>query len=264
MSTTDISEPATGERTSLIGRTLQILEVFEDEQPLVLGEIVRRTGLPKATAFRLVMSLVEVGYIERAHRGFRLGRKVHALGLVGSPYRPLVTLMRPHTERLFELVREPVTLQILDDNNVVRYIDTVRDMRCSMPSFRLGGAFGFRKNPHATAGGKVLLANSSSARLEALLAEELEGLTRRTITDPTVLREHLKLARERGYALSLGESRDGWISLAAPVFNGDGECMAAISVVGTMQMNVKTVLPLVDAAAKSATRALALEAASGG
>lgn len=41
---------------------------------------------------------------------------------------------------------------------------------------------------------------------------------RYTITDPAVLREHLMIVRERGYAVSQDECLIGFSSVAAPIF----------------------------------------------
>ena len=86
---------------------------------------------------------------------------------------------------------------------------------------------------HASGIGKALLAGYDSARLDAfLLSADLQRFTDRTLTSPEALRENLRLARERGFALDDEERTIGMRCVAAPIFNAHGEAIAGISVSG--------------------------------
>lgn len=238
-------------RESVVERTFTIIGAFSDDRVLTLGEIVLRTGLPKPTVYRLAMSLVATGYLEHTARGFRLDSKFYALGQRVSPYKRLTRIARPHLERLFEVVHEHVTLQVMTDDLAVMRLEYVRDARCAMP--RRGGVV-FWTYPHATAGGKVLLAHGPQHRLDTLLAQPLVRRTPKTITDPDQFREHLARVRENGHALSIEESRPGWVTVAAPVLDVDGEAAAAVSIVATTELDVKSVVSHVMKAAQTISR----------
>jgi DNA-binding IclR family transcriptional regulator len=80
---------------------------------------------------------------------------------------------------------------------------------------------------HATAGGKILLGHRAAWR-DDVLAGPLPRITARTLTDPDALRADAHAACSRGYALEDGEWRPRVRAVAAPVFDGTGEAVAAL------------------------------------
>jgi IclR family acetate operon transcriptional repressor len=82
---------------------------------------------------------------------------------------------------------------------------------------------------HASATGKALLAWRGVWR-EDVLASPLERSTRRTLVDPDAIRREGAVARTRGYATEDGEWRPGLRAVAAPVFVGAGDALAALGV----------------------------------
>ena len=64
------------------------------------------------------------------------------------------------------------------------------------------------------------------------LPRELPELTEWTIIDRTELEEDLERVSSRGYALAVEELEIGLHAVAAPVFDGQGACVAAVSVSG--------------------------------
>jgi DNA-binding IclR family transcriptional regulator len=85
---------------------------------------------------------------------------------------------------------------------------------------------------HATSSGKVLLAYADDATVTEVLDAGLERFTDYTVTDPGALREELAGVRGRDWASCSQELEVGLNSVAAPVFSGDGEMIAAVSVSG--------------------------------
>ena len=74
----------------LIGRAFAVLAAFDDQRLSVsLGDLARRTGLPKGSLHRLCAQLVQQGAIERTAHGYRLGFRLFELGSrVAAPKRP--------------------------------------------------------------------------------------------------------------------------------------------------------------------------------
>ena len=88
-----------------------------------------------------------------------------------------------------------------------------------------------RRRPlYAGAPGRVLLAFAPAPVLEAVLAEDLVRLTRRTPTE-TELRASLGDIVMTGMATSEGELIEGSVALAAPVFREDG-IVGALGLIG--------------------------------
>lgn len=85
---------------------------------------------------------------------------------------------------------------------------------------------------HATGLGKAMLAYSPAEVVAARVAAGLPALTPRTIVTPGLLARELSSIRERGVALDREESTVGLLCAAAPVLDGDGHVVGAISVSG--------------------------------
>ena len=83
---------------------------------------------------------------------------------------------------------------------------------------------------HSTGMGKILLAGMESAEVRRILAGELEAYTPHTITKPGALRRELAKVRRCGYALDREEITRGIVCVAAPIRNGEGDTVAAISI----------------------------------
>ena len=79
--------------------------------------------------------------------------------------------------------------------------------------------------------GKVLLAYQPDAVIDQVIATKgLPGLTERTITNPVAFRAHLRSVRAEGWAVNAGEEEPGIGCVAAPIWNHQGEVVAALSI----------------------------------
>ena len=170
----------------------------------------------------------------------------------------------PILRDLAEKTKQTAHMVILDRNEVV-YIEKIETQQ-QAGGLKMASRVGSRNPVHSSAVGKVLLSYSSDEVVEDSLKEA--GLPRRTantITDPDVFREHLKLVRKQGYAMDDEENEKGIRCLGAPIFDGSGRPVAAISVSGSVfQMTKKFVQDVVKkevtAAAAEISRRLGFQA----
>jgi len=96
---------AGGTRTagrSVLDGALAVLGAFSDDRPeLTLGDIGAATGLPSATAYRLVAELVAWGALERVARGrYRIGLRLWQLGSLAPVARDLRDAALPSMQDL--------------------------------------------------------------------------------------------------------------------------------------------------------------------
>src|ERR1700749_1595363 len=78
------NEPA----ISMLDRSAMLLLAFRPSGGgMTLAELCRSTGIPKATAHRLVAELVKWGLLERSGQRLRLGVRVFELGQLGPRER---------------------------------------------------------------------------------------------------------------------------------------------------------------------------------
>lgn len=213
---------------SIIERVSTILDCFTQlDTTIPLSELARRTGLPKATTWRLTRELVEHGFLEQHPAGFALGLRFFELGEAAVRPRSLRRLTRARMEHLRQQTGHTVHLAVLDGYDVV-YIDILHSRTTPKLPSRVGG----RVPAHATAVGKALLAFSRSEFADTIIARGLDPVGPRTITDPLALREALALVRAEGFAVEREESAPGVACVAVPVIVAPGEPVAAMSVSG--------------------------------
>lgn len=214
---------------TVLGKVMTVLGAFgPDDRSLPLAEVVRRTGLPKSTAHRLLNDLVQVRLVERdEHGGHRLGGQLFELGMRASVERRLLEVAVPFLQDLYERTHETVHLGVLEGSEVV-YVSKIGGHRQAQAPSRIGG----RMPLHCTAIGKVLLAHGTDDLWRTVTADGLERRTPRTITAPGVLRQQLDRVVETGAAFEHEESAVGLVCVAAPVLSAEDRPVAAVSVSG--------------------------------
>lgn len=216
-------------RVQSLARSLDLLEAVGAEE-LGLVEIAGRTGLVPSTAYRLLSTLIDRGYITRsAETGrFRLGPKLVELAAVARHDNERLRLaVRPHLRALRDASDETANLVVRDGLCIV-YVDQVESAR----AVRMFTTIGRRAPLHATGGGKAITAFGPPELLTELLAGGLERLTQHTLATPAKLRSDLGRVRERGYAIDDQEFEDGVICVAAPIRGAGQATVAAASVSG--------------------------------
>lgn len=196
-------------------------------------ELSRRLGIGKSTAHRLLHTLAEERLLERdpATGAYRLGLAMYELGNAVSMHTDLHEACTPVLDDLRNATRETVQVAVLDGREVV-YVER----RESPHTLRLFGRIGHRNAAHCTSTGKVLLAWLPAHALRELLEGwDLPAHTPYTITDRAVFLSQLEDVRRRGWAIQVNETEMGAGAVAAPVRNGLGEVVAAVSVAGPIQ-----------------------------
>jgi IclR family pca regulon transcriptional regulator len=191
-----------------------------------LSEVANRTGLTRATARRVLLTLAELGYVDQDGRDFTLTPRVLDLGYSFLSSFRVVEMAEPFMERLVDEVRESSSMSVLDGAEIV-YVARVPTSRIMTIALALGS----RLPAYPTSMGRVLLAGLSDEDLgRYLAATSFDQLTPHTVTDPTRLRDIVQEVRENGYSLVDQELEEGVRSIAAPIKNGKGETIAAMNV----------------------------------
>jgi IclR family transcriptional regulator, pca regulon regulatory protein len=235
-----------------LARGLAVLQVFSRQHPAVtLSEAASLTGLTRATARRILLTLEELGYVRAEGRRFLPTPRVLAIGYAYLSSLDLWEGAEPHMAELAEQTGESCSAAALDGAEVV-YVARVPARRVMAVNLSVGA----RLPAYPTSLGRVLLAALGPAALDEHLARvELRALTPHTVTDPARLRGILQEVRGQGWALVDQELEDGVRSIAAPVRDRAGRVVAAMNVSGhagrvSVQQLREQFLPLLLAAAK--------------
>jgi DNA-binding IclR family transcriptional regulator len=213
-----------------VRRALEMFEfLLQKGEPATVGAIVAALQIPKSTAYELVRTLTEAGYLEPSGRGagLFLGRKLFELGMA---YRGQVDLLRDGSqivEELRDVTGETVQLSVLE-NDMMLVLLKEEGSR----SIRIISRVGSRVPVNWAAAGRLLVSDLDDTTLGALLKRSVrQSPTGRSITDVPKLIQQIRKFRKQGYATELNETNEHAGCVAAPVIDGSGRCVAAISVV---------------------------------
>jgi DNA-binding IclR family transcriptional regulator len=105
----------------------------------------------------------------------------------------------------------------------------------SISPIDIGVRSGSELSFHASAQGKVLLAFAPRPFQARILSRRLRAFTDKTITSAERIERTLLDIVKRGYASAPEESMLGLNAVAAPIFDGDDACIAALAIVGSIQ-----------------------------
>lgn len=211
-------------------KALELLTAFSfRERRLSLNDLTVRTGIPRATAFRLLATLEQSGFVAKVGAEYQLGIKCFVLGNVVAAGLDLRETAHPHLVGLRDLTGETTHLAILDRWQVV-YLERIHSPH---PVGFLRSRPGAIVPAYCTGLGKTLLASRPEEEVARwAAAQRFTALTPHTITSARRLLEELRAIRDRGYGLDEQEHEIGVRCVAAPVGNHEGEVVAAISVAG--------------------------------
>jgi len=206
-------------------RGLAVLDFMAERgEPVRTSEVAQRFDIDKANASRLLKTLTEAGYAERADdRRYALGGKMR--GDDGRQLEGVIALRertRSLLEGLVEASGECAHMAVLVADKVW-YVDKVS----SPHALRVDHPVGALAPLHCTALGKAFL-----AFLPTTTAGALARYTASTIVDQAKLVEDLSVARGQGYATDDEEFSPGVRCVAAPVRNGRGRMVAAVGLSG--------------------------------
>ena len=237
-------------RTKSLGRAVGLLHaVAARPEGSSAAELARATGLPRSTVTRTLSTLADAGLVERPG-AWVLGYELVRLARTADPYRPLVEAARGVLACVRDETGESALLAVSRGRpgiEIVLQLD---------PDRHVGVAnwVGVEVPLHASAAGKLALAELTPVELEVSLAEHpLTRFTPSTMTDPAILQRELKQCRRRGWAELVDELEEGHAALAAAVRSADGTLRAAVGISGPTfrlgRASRRALVPLLQTAA---------------
>lgn len=223
----DAVEVPRSERLQSLERGLAVLRAFTASAPaLTISEVAQRTGLTRATARRVLLTLADLGYVEVSRREFALTRSVLDLAKPFADQRDPWDFARPYLESLTERTGESASIAVLDGTEIL-YVARVQTRRLLTLAITVGS----RLPALATSKGRVLLAYLPEAELEAYFSRSaIASYTDRTVVDETELRSIIADVRRQGWAIVDQQLEAGLCSVAAPIIDPNGRVSAALSV----------------------------------
>lgn len=192
-----------------------------------ITEISKTLDMLPSKVSRMIRTLENEGFFEKNSENgkYRLGVRFFELGMAYAFNFPLRKIIRPHLEQIFKELNLTTSWGILRNDKVI-VVDRIQNLNIDLLTHRIG----LNLPIHTTSIGKVLLAYLPEKEQDRILkSTNLVKFTNATIIDRKLIKEHLKLIQERGYATDEGETHEDLNCLAAPIRNGNGEVIAAIN-----------------------------------
>jgi IclR family pca regulon transcriptional regulator len=210
-------------------RGLDVIRSFSAAAPQqTLSDVATRSGLTRAGARRILLTLQSLGYVRTDGKHYALTPRILDLGFAYLSSMPIWNLAEPVMQRLVDEVKESCSAAVLDGTDIV-YVLRVPTRKI----MSIGLGVGSRLPASCTSMGRMLLAALSDDEVEALLqAAPPAALTRHTLTDVDAVLAKVRQARRQGWCLVNQELEEGLVSLAAPIVNRAGDTIAALNISG--------------------------------
>ena len=205
---------------------LSVLEALVRRGPLGLTELGAEVGVAKSSLHRICAVLVQRGWALRNRDGrFELG--IRAIGIGSSAAElPLVIAFRATAATLLTEFNETVCLSAVDGDDSVFVA-----MEETSHAVRLVTHVGSRTPAFASASGRVILADRADEIVSAQFGgRSLETPTGRRLLGVAELLRILDDVRTTGYALNEDETAEGLHTISAPIRNGRGRVIAALTI----------------------------------
>jgi IclR family mhp operon transcriptional activator len=213
-----------------LSRGLSILSELNAAGPSSVQAVARRTGIDRATTYRLLQTLNDEGFVSYDENNGRFSPTPHVRTLSdGLTVRDATS--QAVMPAMFELMREvnwPSDFGVFDVGSMV-----IRESTHPYSSFSIHRSLiGKRRSLVRSALGRAVVAAASPAvrrdMLEVLAASDLPdaGIAR----DPGAIRGAILQVERDGYALSIGETEQNISAIALPVFSG-GRVVGSLNIV---------------------------------
>lgn len=237
-----------------VEKALAILSAFNGERrDLSLSDLIEKTELNKSAVQRFTHTLLQLGFLGKdpSTKRYVLTRRV--LESANSFLRtdPLINKALPHVVELRRQTGLRVGFACIDETEVMYLIP----LQSTTSAFDTGHP-GYRLNVYATATGRIILAYRDPDKARQIIEKsDRKKITSWTETNVDKIMKEISKARVQGYAIALQEAGPGNVNIAAPIFDGQDNVIAAIAAIGSLsewdkKSFVKRIAPqIVNAAA---------------
>ncbi len=216
----------------VLDRAFTVISVLQDGKPRSLTELSEEIDLNSSTTFRMLSTLNYYNYVERNEETgkYKLGLACLELARAYSQTNDVRRAALENLELLRDETNETIHLGVLNEMDVV-YLEKLHGNHAvGLMSSRVGS----RLPAYCTGLGKVLLAYEDAVAVKDYYNDpgKLMKYTDTTLHTLDDLMKQLAVVKERGYGFDYGEREPDVSCVAAPVYDMNGEVVAAISLSG--------------------------------
>lgn len=215
------------DRIAVLDRATALLVALAQlGRPATLNEAAQHAGLSKATAFRILATLIEQGLVEQDtdNASYRLGIAPLRLATAVLDGIDVHAKARPVMRTVSEMLNETVVLSVRDGDYRVN-VDAVECTNAIGSSRRIGEP----RPLHAGAAGRILLAAMSDEEIDAYLKRHRLS-TKGQVSPGYIddLRKDIRKARRTGLVSLPAEVAKESHAIATVIRGADGAAVAAL------------------------------------
>jgi IclR family pca regulon transcriptional regulator len=236
-------------------RGIRVICAFNEQHPrMTLSQVAERTGLTRANARRILLTLETMGYVMQSDRLFRLRPRVLEIGYAFLSSLDLPFYAQPVIDDLVERTHTPCNLAMLDGDEII-YVLRASTPHSPTPPIPLNVGRSFPA--YVTPMGRMLLGALPEAELNAYLGRaDFQPFTSKTVVDRAQLKALIQADAKRGWSFIAGEQADWIASIGVPIRDAASATIAAVGMgwfAGTVpdQPMIDKLLPELQQAAKS-------------
>jgi len=232
----------------VIDRSARLLEaIAANDGHASLKILSAESGLHPSTAFRILGSLVDNGFVERDTSGqYFIGRKISQLANSARRGVDLRDEARDIMNQLCADISETVNLTVREGDEVI-YIERATPNRM----MRVEQVIGSRAPLHVTAVGKLMLSELGDEFIRAYSKRTgLKAYTRHTLHELESLRENLHEATDQGFAYDNEEAELGVGCIGVLIRDRAGDVVGGLSISAPIERRRDEWVALLKQAAK--------------
>jgi DNA-binding IclR family transcriptional regulator len=198
--------------------------------PTSLANIVQESSLNKSTVFYILRTLsnLDMVYYDERSKMYELGIGLIELGIAAGEHITDIDLAKRELTELLDVMDVSIVLYrrvSRDEITLVDKLERPHRVRITLQAGRRvpiqGGSFG-----------RAFLAFDSDARVNEVLRDGLHQFTPKSVTNKEAFLAELATVRRQGWAIDHEGFAIGVSTVAAPIFDAEGEIMLVAAAVG--------------------------------
>src|SRR6056297_1076976 len=213
---------------TMIERGQMILKkLYESENPLGVSEISQKLDLPKATTYRILLTLLKEGYVRKDEEDkYRLGQIFIKYGEKVKDEIDVHTVSKPYIKELAVDTKEAVNLAV-DYEEQALILERAEGERTSLVA-RLIATTPY----YCSSSGKIMLSKKPESYIKEYFNKNLEKRTINTITNYKEFMKEKKDIDKLEIAVDNEEYEYGLYCIASPLYSQDKKLIGVVSLSG--------------------------------
>ncbi|MFB4159695.1 IclR family transcriptional regulator [Geomicrobium sp. JSM 1781026] len=195
-----------------IERAFQVLNCFSiEESELSIKEFVAKTDLSRATLYRIIKTMQEIGYIQydSSTDKYRLSIKFYQLGVIASSDIAIQKQVAPFMDELYEVTNNTILLATLRDKHLI-YLDK----RESEEGLKISSTVGKIREPDYGLLGKTIIGALPEDE-QVTIVDQLRLVRNNEEIEDLITK--IQQVKEQDYLYMINETTKGVAGIAVPI-----------------------------------------------